>query len=87
MVTRDGEKTLTIQNAQAIRGRMNAERQILKDAKTAATYIPHSPSPFLEDTTDEYGQDLTESQLNAMGTTAYEERADLEVEALNDWER
>ena len=87
MVTRDGERTLTIQNAQAIRGQMNAERQTLKDAKMSAAFLPDSQSPFLEDTADEYGQDLTESQLNAIGTSAYQERADLEVEALNDWER
>ena len=32
-------------------------------------------------------EETPESQLDAIGTAQYQERADLEVEALNDWER
>ena len=43
--------------------------------------------PFEGDMDAEFGQAAAESQLYEIGTSAYQERADLEVEGLNDWER
>ena len=36
---------------------------------------------------EDFGHEAAENQLAAISTANYEERADLEVEALNDWER
>ena len=36
---------------------------------------------------EDFGHEAAENQLAAISTAHYQERADLEVEALNDWER
>ena len=36
---------------------------------------------------EDFGHEAAENQLAAISTTHYQERADLDVEALNDWER
>ena len=87
MVTRGGEKTLTNQNAQGIKAQMNAERDAMKRASMG---VNAEDRPFANDAGDaeaDFEEETPESQLNAIGTFQYQERADLEVEALNDWER
>ena len=64
---------------------MNAESDARRTAKQGALL---QQEPLIND----YGQftddqDCTESQLNAISAAHYQERADLEVEALDDWER
>ena len=88
VVTRGGEKTLTNQNAQGLKAQMNAER----DARKRATMGVDADDnrPFADDVgaaEADLQEETPESQLDAIGTAQYQERADLEVEALNDWER
>lgn len=75
VITRDGEKTLTIQSAQAIKQKMNAEKEALKAAATGAAMADHNnETPFVggsHDMTENAFSQQAESQFDGIGTYAY----------------
>ena len=89
MVTREGEKTLTVQNAQMLKTAMNAEKMMAirerDEGDVAMGYNQQAHAQAMNE--DDFGHEAAESQLAAISTAHYQERADIEVEALNDWER
>ena len=69
VVTREGEKTLTNQNAQGIKAQMNAERDAMKRASMGVDADDHGA--FANDAGDagvDLQEETPESQLNAIGT-------------------
>ena len=67
---------------------MNAERDAFKRAQMAnGDEEQESAAPRFLQEGEDFGHQAAESQLDAIGTMQYQERADFEVEGLNDWER
>lgn len=74
-MTREGEKTLTIQGAQTLKATMNAAKE------------PKSNSPINELESVEPQPVGEEADIDYMGTAQYVERPDAEVQALANWEQ
>ena len=95
MITREGEKILTMNNAQPLKQQMNAEKAALKRARegsnvadSAAGDEPHFQA--MNAAAIDFENEVAGGQLvndGEVGTYKYEERPDLEVENLNSWER
>ena len=90
VVTREGEKTLTIQNAQELKGRINAEKEAMRLAKQPRdeqeeeeVYQSHKHPPM----TGANEMEMDEDQEKFISEDAYLELPSIDVEGLNDWER
>ena len=85
VVTGEGEKTLTIQNAQGLKARMNAEREALKAVKDPASASNAQEGAFVGHNQTSMSQEQDEG--NFISEEGYQEQPQVEVACLDDWER
>lgn len=81
MITSEGEKTLTIQNAQGIKAHMNAERESLRMTKEPARQEERFAAHHQESISQE------QDEGHYISEEGYQEQPNVEVAGLTDWER